>query len=89
MGQTDAGIRVRPYVDFFARHDKLVRIFLWGLKWIPIEIKRFLARQYIRQPLTPSVNQAAAELIDSLVFRNITYMVRILLLYPLPYTLVS
>lgn len=37
-------------------------------------MKRFLVRLFIRRRITPAVNQAAAELIDSLVFRNATYM---------------
>ncbi|KAI6191486.1 26S proteasome regulatory subunit RPN11 [Aphelenchoides bicaudatus] len=74
MAETPAGVKVRPYVDFFAKHEKLTRVSLWGLRWVPIELKRLIVRLFMRRSLTPSVNQAAAELIDSLVFRNVTFM---------------
>ncbi|KAI6227216.1 Lipid droplet-associated hydrolase [Aphelenchoides besseyi] len=75
MADTPAGKRVRPYINFVRKYDTLTRVSLYGFRWLPIEIKRFLIRLFIRRPRpSPSVNQAAAELIDGLVFRNICNM---------------
>lgn len=41
---------------------------------MPIELKRLVVRLFLRRSITPAVNQAAAELIDSLVFRNVAFM---------------
>ncbi|KAI6173701.1 Lipid droplet-associated hydrolase [Aphelenchoides besseyi] len=75
MADTPAGKRVRPYINFVRKYDTLTRVSLWGFRWLPIEIKRFLIRLFIRRPPpSASVNQAAAELIDGLVFRNVCNM---------------
>jgi len=72
--ETPAGQKCRPIVNYFSKYDKLTRVVLWGLKWWPIELKRLLVRLVTRSRPSPSVNQAAAELIDSLVARNIAFM---------------
>jgi len=74
MAQTPAGLKVRPYANFIARHETFARVSLWGLRWLPIELKRLLVRLVSRRQMTPAVNQASAELVDSLVFRNVAFM---------------
>ncbi|KAI6243968.1 Sodium/potassium-transporting ATPase subunit beta family-containing protein [Aphelenchoides fujianensis] len=74
MAEAPAGRRMRKYVNFVRRFDSLARVGLWPFRWVPIEVKRWLVRLFVRPPPSPCVNQAAAELIDALVFRNVAFM---------------
>lgn len=77
MAETPNGVSIGPLVKIVDRFDWLLLHMFALFHFIPYGIKRWMCQKFLNSPKTPEcVLNAAIELADPLVFRNIAHMTK-------------